>query len=202
MSNHKTPLTKLEQKLSTTVKASIHAGLDEKNGKNPRIHHHREQPDHSARHGEPVGEVILYTGDGVPCAPFKQVKWASGVMPDEGTKLYTATPSQPKEPEREPYAIEAGFDNGDGTYSVRIERLPLRTAPHKDWSKHEKLLYTAPQQRMPLTIDQKYALIEKHLGLKQRRNDTVIDQYTGLFYSAKPYLDLIDEAAHSIKGDA
>ena len=49
--------------------------------------------------------------------------------------------------EQEPYAIETGFDNGDGTYSVRIERLPLRTAPHKDWSKHENLLYTTPPQR-------------------------------------------------------
>lgn len=44
----------------------------------------------------------------------------------------------------EPYAIEAGFDNGDGTYCVLIKRLPLRTETHKDWKPHEKLLYTHP----------------------------------------------------------
>jgi hypothetical protein len=54
-------------------------------------------------------------------------------------------------------------------------------------------------QSKPLTDEQKYALIEKHLGLKQRRDNTVIDQYTGLFYSAQPYFDLINEAAHGIK---
>jgi hypothetical protein len=43
---------------------------------------------------EPVGEVILYTGDGFPCAPFKQVKWTDGVMPDEGTKFYTTPPQR------------------------------------------------------------------------------------------------------------
>ena len=45
--------------------------------------------------GEPVGEVILYTGDGFPCAPFHQVKWSDGMMPPVGTKFYT-TPQQRK----------------------------------------------------------------------------------------------------------
>ena len=38
---------------------------------------------------KPVGEVVLYTGDGFPCAPFLQVKWANGQMPAEGTQLFT-----------------------------------------------------------------------------------------------------------------
>lgn len=48
----------------------------------------------------------------------------------------------------EPYAIEAGFDNGDGTYCVLIKRLPLRTETHKDWKPHEKLLYTHPVKEL------------------------------------------------------
>jgi len=44
-----------------------------------------------------------------------------------------------------PYAIEAGFDNGDGTYSIHIRRLPLDTKTHKDYRESEKLLYTKPQ---------------------------------------------------------
>ena len=51
-----------------------------------------EQP--KQEQGEPVGEVILYTGDGFPCAPFHQVKWSDGMMPPVGTKLYT-TPYVP-----------------------------------------------------------------------------------------------------------
>jgi hypothetical protein len=39
--------------------------------------------------GEPVGEVILYTGEGFPCAPFHKVKWSDGMMPPIGTKFYT-----------------------------------------------------------------------------------------------------------------
>ena len=79
----------------------------------------------------------------------------------------------------------------------RFLRNNLGDDDYAEYSAALDSLYTP--QRKPLTDAQKYALIEKHLGLKQRRNDTVIDQYTGLFYSAKPYLDLIDEAAHGIK---
>jgi len=44
-------------------------------------------------------------------------------------------------PKPEPYAIEAGFSNGDGTYSVSIERLPLKAwkVPVKDYP--QRLLY-------------------------------------------------------------
>jgi hypothetical protein len=40
-----------------------------------------------------------------------------------------------------PYAVEYGRDNGDGTYSVVIERYPLLQwqKPHPDWP--AKLLY-------------------------------------------------------------
>lgn len=45
-----------------------------------------------------------------------------------------------------PYAIEAGFDNGDGTYSIHIRKLPLNTETHKDYRESEKLLYTTPRE--------------------------------------------------------
>ena len=57
-------------------------------------------------------------------------------------------------------------------------------------------------QRQPLTDEQKYALIEKHLGLKKRRHATVIDPWTGRYTDAQRYFDLIDEAAHGIKEKA
>lgn len=43
-----------------------------------------------------------------------------------------------------PYAIEAGFDNGDGTYSIHIKRLPLYEKTHKDHT--PKFLYAHPSQ--------------------------------------------------------
>lgn len=49
---------------------------------------------------------------------------------------------------QEPYAIEAGFSNGDGTWSVLIKRLPLGLADREarifdsEWP--SKLLYAAP----------------------------------------------------------
>ena len=49
----------------------------------------------------------------------------------------------------EPYAIECGISNGDGTYSVEIERHPLPPykQPHKDHA--VKLLYLHPEQPPP-----------------------------------------------------
>ena len=52
-----------------------------------------------------------------------------------------------------------------------------------------------------LTDEQRYALIEKHLGLEQRKNATVIDRRTGRWTDAARYFDLMDaaiEAAHGI----
>ena len=43
---------------------------------------------------EPAGEIVLYTGDGFPCAPFMRVNWKFGIMPAEGTKLYTSPPQR------------------------------------------------------------------------------------------------------------
>ena len=49
----------------------------------------------------------------------------------------------------EPYAIECGISNGDGTYSVEIERHPLPPykQPHKDHA--VKLLYLHPEPPTP-----------------------------------------------------
>lgn len=99
-------------------------------------------------------------------------------------------PAQQQEPVAVVKALPMGHNQTDMHYA-ECQHLPVGT-----------LLYTSPPASKPLTDEQKYALIEKHLGLKKRRNETVIDQYTGLFYAAKPYLDLIDEAAHGIKGEA
>ena len=55
-------------------------------------------------------------------------------------------------------------------------------------------LYTAPPKRQPLTDAQRYALIEKHLGLEQRKNATVIDHRTGRWTDAARYFDLMDAA--------
>ena len=65
-------------------------------------------------------------------------------------------------------------------------------------------LYTTPPKRpwVGLTDEQKYKLIKDHLGLEQRRDDTVIDRRTGRFTDAARYFALIDaafEIAHGIK---
>ena len=66
--------------------------------------------------------------------------WADGDDELIVQPLYAA----PQPAAQEPYAIECGFDNGDGTYSVRIKRMPLPSyeKPHKDWP--VRLLYAAP----------------------------------------------------------
>lgn len=62
------------------------------------------------------------------------------------------------------------------------------------------LLYTAPPKRQPLTDAQRYALIEKHLGLEQRKNATVIDHRTGRWTDAARYFDLMDAAIETANG--
>jgi hypothetical protein len=57
------------------------------------------------------------------------------------------------------------------------------------------------KKRKPLTDKEKYALIQKHLGLEKRRDNTVIDRQTGRFTDAQRYIDLIDEAANGIKDE-
>ena len=61
-------------------------------------------------------------------------------------------------------------------------------------------LYTAPPKRQPLTDEQRYALIEKHLGLEQRKNATVIDHRTGRWTDAARYFDLMDAAIETANG--
>lgn len=61
-------------------------------------------------------------------------------------------------------------------------------------------LYTAPPKRQPLTDAQRYALIEKHLGLEQRKNATVIDHRTGRWTDAARYFDLMDAAIETANG--
>ena len=61
-------------------------------------------------------------------------------------------------------------------------------------------LYTAPPERQPLTDAQRYALIEKHLGLEQRKNATVIDHRTGRWTDAARYFDLMDAAIETANG--
>ena len=58
--------------------------------------------------------------------------------------MLAASPKAEQPSVQEPYAIECGFDNGDGTYSVRIKRMPLPSyeKPHKDWP--VRLLYASP----------------------------------------------------------
>ena len=61
-------------------------------------------------------------------------------------------------------------------------------------------LYTAPPKRQPLTDAQRYALIEKHLGLEQRKNATVIAHRTGRWTDAARYFDLMDAAIETANG--
>ena len=61
-------------------------------------------------------------------------------------------------------------------------------------------LYIAPPERQPLTDAQRYALIEKHLGLEQRKNATVIDHRTGRWTDAARYFDLMDAAIETANG--
>ena len=59
---------------------------------------------------------------------------------------------------------------------------------------------TTPPKRQPLTDAQRYALIEKHLGLEQRKNATVIDHRTGRWTDAARYFDLMDAAIETANG--
>jgi hypothetical protein len=56
------------------------------------------------------------------------------------------------------------------------------------------LFKSSPQQYKPLTDEQKYKLVKEHLGLDQRRDDTVIDRRTGKYTDAARYFDLINAA--------
>lgn len=76
---------------------------------------------------------------------------------------------------REPYAIECGFDNGDGTYSVRIKRMPLPSyeKPHKDWP--VRLLYASSVTKELVMPDVAALQAEIHsLTVRLENSDAVI----------------------------
>ena len=113
-------------------------------------------------------------------------------------KLYTHTqPAAQPAPVQEPYAYEYGRDNGDGTYSVVIDKGSLaQTQPavynyvrpqnaHKDWPIKELFDRppAQPAQRKPLTEDQRTAIIKK---------------WCNSSFTAFRLIDLV-EAAHGIK---
>jgi hypothetical protein len=125
---------------------------------------------------------------------LKALQWFTAAEPwdepDVSKAIKALEEALAKQEQGEPYAIEAGFDNGDGTYSVRIERYKKDLKTHKDWKSLEKLLYTTPQQRKPLTEFEKAELINKHTIWSVVAGRWVLKDF-----------DLIDavEAAHGIK---
>jgi hypothetical protein len=144
---------KITLALEALKDATLHIWLGDKKGVEANVRAHKnikaleealaseqEQRSDSEQLGEPVAWISHNAG----LYHFK---------PDESLDpmpLYTT--QQPKQEQGEPYAIEAGFDNGDGTYSVRIERYKKDLKTHKDWKSLEKLLYTTPQPaQKPLT---------------------------------------------------
>ena len=91
--------------------------------------------------------------------------------------------------EQEPVAEITADDMGRPFNAIRIGAHFYKEIPPVGTK-----LYTAPPKRQPLTDAQRYALIEKHLGLEQRKNATVIDHRTGRWTDAARYFDLMDAA--------
>ena len=97
----------------------------------------------------------------------------------------------------EPYAIECGISNGDGTYSVEIERHPLPSykQPHKDHS--VKLLYlhqNPPQSLSSIPPDCRTCTNRGHTnGLSQ---ETYCDgcMWYGAYWKKNNYNPLPDPA--------
>ena len=91
--------------------------------------------------------------------------------------------------EHEPVAEITADDMGRPFNAIRIGAHFYKEIPPVGTK-----LYTAPPKRQPLTDEQRYALIEKHLGLERRKNATVIDHRTGRWTDAARYFDLMDAA--------
>ena len=98
-------------------------------------------------------------------------------------------PRRPQKDEHEPVAEITADDMGRPFNAIRIGAHFYKEIPPVGTK-----LYTAPPKRQPLTDAQRYALIEKHLGLEQRKNATVIDHRTGRWTDAARYFDLMDAA--------
>ena len=84
--------------------------------------------------------------------------------------------------------------------NVPRQNEPLCYIDSAGYELERRLLYAAPPKRQPLTDAQRYALIEKHLGLEQRKNATVIDHRTGRWTDAARYFDLMDAAIETANG--
>lgn len=125
-----------------------------------------------------AGEPITQTFTGLPGRKLRDLLsagwWVNGVCfqrtEEDGTVrrgaittggmvLWWNQPAQQQEPvAQKPYAYEYGVDNGDGTYSVRIDRGPLihtgiqyeYCAPRNPHPEHPvKPLYTPPPASKP-----------------------------------------------------
>lgn len=115
--------------------------------------------------------------------------------------LYTTPPAAPVQEPVKPYAYEYGRDNGDGTYSVVIDKGSLvQTQPavynyarpqnaHKEWPIKELFDHPPAAQRQPLPDEQRRNIVRAN---KMRHDSDEIDPY-----------GVIDdvEAAHGITGE-
>ena len=93
---------------------------------------------------------------------------------------------------RETGAIKALYTEGARAMTGRDDYEHVASLEPRMWIEHH--FDDAAKERQPLTDAQRYALIEKHLGLEQRKNATVIDHRTGRWTDAARYFDLMDAA--------
>ena len=93
---------------------------------------------------------------------------------------------------RETGAIRALYTEDARAMTGRDDYEHVASLEPRMWIEHH--FDDAAKERQPLTDEQRYALIEKHLGLEQRKNATVIDHRTGRWTDAARYFDLMDAA--------
>ena len=93
---------------------------------------------------------------------------------------------------RETGAIKALYTEDARAMTGRDDYEHVASLEPRMWIEHH--FDDAAKERQPLTDAQRYALIEKHLGLEQRKNATVIDHRTGRWTDAARYFDLMDAA--------
>ena len=93
---------------------------------------------------------------------------------------------------RETGAIRALYTEDARAMTGRDDYEHVASLEPRMWIEHH--FDDAAKERQPLTDAQRYALIEKHLGLEQRKNATVIDHRTGRWTDAARYFDLMDAA--------
>ena len=155
---------------------------------------------------EPVAEI---TADDMG-RPFNAIRIGAHFykeIPPVGTKLYIAPPErQPHNlnstvfvyRNRETGAIKALYTEDARAMTGRDDYEHVASVEPRMWI--ERHFDDAAKERQPLTDAQRYALIEKHLGLEQRKNATVIDHRTGRWTDAARYFDLMDAAIETANG--